>query len=110
MPAGQFRHRVTFQAETETPDSGGGYSLAWSDVTTVWGGFKPERGSERVKAGRLEATLGGVLTVRSSTVTRTITEAHRVLINGDAYNIHAIANPDGRNKYLELSVVKGVAT
>lgn len=108
--AGALRQRVTFQTETEMPDGGGGYERGWSDVITVWGSLQPERGRERLQADRLQASLGGVLRVRSSTETRAITEAHRVLIDGVPYQIRSIANPDQKNRYLEMTVERGVAT
>lgn len=111
MAAGQLRKRITFRFETEVPDGGGGYELGWSDLATVWGSFKPERGSERVEAGRIAETLAGVMRVRASTTTQQITTAHVAVMNGQSYNIKAVSNPDQRNKFLELSVERGdVAT
>ncbi len=108
--AGGLRDRVSFQAEQQTPDGGGGYALAWAHVITVWGELRLERGREKVEAGRLEAADGGVLRVRSSIATRAITEANRVLINSEPYQIKTIANPDRKNQWLEMVVMKGVAT
>ena len=111
MPrAGALNKRVTFQVESVTDDGGGGGALSWTDVVTVWGGFQPERGRERLQAGRLESAVAGVLRVRSSSATRALTAAHRVLIDGLAYQIRSITNPDQRNAYLEMTVERGVAT
>lgn len=108
--AGTLNKRVTFQSETRTPDGGGGFTREWILVATVWGGFVPERGSERLEAGRLEGSLSGVLRVRSSSTTRTVKVADRVIIDGVPHQIRSIANPDQRNRMLDILVERGVAT
>ncbi len=107
----RLRDRVTFEVETRTDDGGGGAELSWTVVATVWGDFAPERGRERVQAGRLESAVAGVLTVRSDMTTRAIAaETHRVLIDSVAYQIRSITNPDRCNRYLELAIERGPAT
>lgn len=108
--AGRARDRVTFQVETQTDDGGGGYALAWVDALTVSGEYRPERGRERVEAGRLETSMAGTLRVRWSSESRAITTAHRVLIDGEAYQIRSIENEDRRNRDLVMVVERGVAT
>lgn len=110
MPAGRRRKRVTFQEAFETPDGGGGNATSWRNTVTVWGGLREERGRERVEAGRLESAMAGTLTVLSSSDTRQIGAANRVLIDGIAYQIRSIGNPDQKNKELEMVVERGVAT
>ena len=107
MAAGSLRKRITFRSEIEAADGYGGYALTWSDLTTVWGSFKPERGSEKVEAGRIAETLAGVMRVRSSTTTRQITTSHIAVMNGQSYNIKAVSNPDQRNRFLEITVERG---
>lgn len=114
--AGRLNRRVTFQIETQEPDEGGGAAHSWSDVVVVWGEFVPERGGERLEAGRLQAALAGTLRVRSSTETRAIGAAHRVLIPpasgaaGEPYQIRSASNPDQRDRMIEMLVERGVAT
>ncbi|RMF11097.1 MAG: head-tail adaptor protein [Alphaproteobacteria bacterium] len=110
MRSGSLRDRVVFEAESLTPDGGGGNMRAWVAAVTTRGQFIPERGRERLETGRLEAALGGVLRVRSSAATRAITPEHRVTINGDVFQIRSVSNPDRRNKMIEMSVERGVAT
>ena len=78
MPgAGQLRDRAAFYRLNATPDGYGNTSTGWaaSPFLTVWAAFRPERGRERVEAGRLESAVAGVLTVRSSSDTRAVTAA-----------------------------------
>ena len=110
MAIGAMRRRMLFETEGETPDGGGGYTSGWSAITTVWGSFKAERGTEKVQAGRLADPVAGVVKVRSSTTTRTIDAEDRVTFGGDVYQIRSIINPDQRNRWLEMVVERGVAT
>lgn len=110
MPAGSLNKRVAFQQRIDAPDGGGGKTSSWQTVLTVWGGFRPQRGRERLEAGRLSSAVAGVLTVRSSNDTRQITEVHRVMIDNVPYQVQAIINPDQRYKYLEMTVERGVPT
>lgn len=105
------RNRVTFQAETQVPDEGGGYQVGWVDIVSNWSAeFLPERGRERVEAGRLAAPMSGTLKVRWSSETTAITERHRVLIQGEPWNIRSVANEDQRHRFITMTVEKGVAT
>lgn len=108
--AGTLNKRVTFQRRVVTDDGGGGHSREWSNLVEVWGGFSPERGSERLEAGRLQGSLFGVLRVRSSATTRTVTVDDRVMIDGVAHQIRSVANTDQRNRMLDILVERGVAT
>lgn len=103
-------HRVLFQRETAAADVYGNETDGtWADLFTVWGRFKPGRAREQSEAGRPEAQVAGVLTVRSSTDTRTLTAGDRCTIRGETYQIHAITNPDQVDRYLAIEVERGVA-
>ena len=112
MRAGMLRDRVAFQRLDTTPDAYGNPSGGtFTTFLTVAGQLIPERGRERVDAGRLESAAGATLEVRSSSDTRGVTPADRVLINGTTvYNIREIDNPDRRNRRLVMVLEKGVAT
>ncbi len=111
--AGALNKRVTFQEESKTPDGMGGNAVGWANVLTVWGEFVPERGAERVEAGRLNEAAMGILRIRSSAASRVIGPSHRVLIpispgNIVAHQVRSIADPD--NQFLEIVVERGVAS
>lgn len=109
MRIGPLNKRVTFQAPNEVSNGSGGVTVTWSGDVTVWGGYSPERGRERVAGGRIEAPEGGVLRVRFSSTVRGFGPKDRVLIDGKPYNIRSVSNPDQRNKALEFVVEAGVA-
>lgn len=110
MAAGPMRARVVFERAATAPDGAGGRSVSWGALWACRGKFTPERGRERLAAGRVEASLAGVLRIRSCVIARDVSEADRVLIDDEVFQIRSISNPDQRNKYLEMSVERGAGT
>lgn len=112
VKAGRLVKKVTFQREETVADDGGGQAVTWVDIAglvRVSASFMPERGRERLEAGRLEAAVAGRLWMRSFALARTITEKDRVMIDDVPYVIRSITNPDGRNIELEMTVERGAA-
>lgn len=113
IPAGQLCNRCVFQSETQVADGSGGYQLGWQAITggSVRGRYLPASLREDVRGGRLEAAEAGVLTVRSSSVTRAITSAHRVMIDGRVFTIKGGPTDfDQRREAVDFKVELGVAT
>jgi SPP1 family predicted phage head-tail adaptor len=110
MPAGRLRTRVTFQAETRTPDDGGGHSVTWGNDLQVWADFRPERGFERLAAGHVSSPLAGTLRVRYSDAVAAVTAAWRVLIAGSLWNIRSVADEDQRRRFLMMTIESGGST
>lgn len=88
----------------------GGFQPWWNPVGSVWCELQLEKGHERIEAGRLQSAIAGVLKVRSSEFTRSITSEHRAVIAGAAYNILSNVCEDRRGKYQTMVVQVGVAT
>lgn len=110
MQAYKFQTRAIFQKPTLAPDGGGGGEVSWGNDVSRLVHLAPERGQERLEAGRLEASLGAVLTVRRSAEVDAIDEEWRVVIGGVPYQIRSIRDvPPGRPFYKEMTVEKGVA-
>ena len=109
MSAGRLRKRVSFQRPDRNEDDAGGASIHWTTALVVWGWLIPDRGRERLEAGRLESASAALLRIRSSTAARAIDASWRAMIGTATYNVRAIVNPDSRGKYLELLVEQGVA-
>lgn len=110
MTAGELRDRISIQRKTEQSDGAGGSEFVWAAITglaSIRGAFRPERGNERIDNGRLTSSVAGTLKIRSSSASRGIVASDRAIINGDAYAIHSVTNPDRRNKYIELTVERG---
>ena len=61
---GALRHRVVLEAETRTPDGGGGAVLAWAPVTEVWAAVRPLTGGESVVAEAVAGRVTHLVTIR----------------------------------------------
>ena len=110
VKAGALRHRLVVQAENPTPDGGGGQGDPWADpitVATLWGRVEPLSGTERHRAGRLEAAVTHRITVRHRAG---IGAGMRILFRKRPFNIRAVLNPEERDRFLELLCEEGVAT
>jgi len=117
MEAGRLRHRVTFQRTVAGDDGyGNATTSGWATVINALrlsASFRPEFGREQLEAGRLEATLRGTLTVRRSSVTKTITEADRVVFDTAPYagvvgNVRSIV-PTPDMMWIEFVIEAGSA-
>lgn len=61
---GRLRHRVRIERPVRTDDDGGGATLIWTAVATVWAGLEPRRGSEVVIADKPTARTLYTVTMR----------------------------------------------
>ena len=104
MISGNLNTIVEFQSLQRVDDGGGGYTEEWASKFLMRGQFSPERGRERIQAGRVADQMAGVLRVRSSEKTRQIDTTYRALMHGKEYNIRGVSNPDQRNDMLEFTV------
>jgi head-tail adaptor len=115
LPSGVYHQRVRFERRaTAAADDLGVTEGGWVSVLTVPAAFRPRFGREVVEAGRLEASFGGTLTIRSSRRARLIDAAHKVVFlrapyEGREANIRQVVpTPDGGE--IEMVVEEGVAT
>lgn len=109
MTPGQLRALVEFQQAIKTPNGRGGSTVNW---TTVSGAptrakVKPISGSERYRAGRLEAATQVRIYVRYSPL---ITTDQRVVLDGEALQIRAVLDLEKRKRWLEIYAESGVVT
>ncbi len=106
MTIGNLRKRVTFQSETPTTDSAGGYALVWTDVANAWAEIKPASGNQYFVDGHLESHITHHITLRYQSG---ITAEMRMIYNNRLFNIRAVLNTDESNRWLELLVEEGSA-
>jgi SPP1 family predicted phage head-tail adaptor len=57
VQSGDLRHRIELQAQTRTPDGGGGFTTTWSTVATVYASIWPLKGEESMEGGRVTAAI-----------------------------------------------------
>lgn len=103
---GALRNRVTLQEESRAIDTGGGYTLTWSDVVTVWARVEPLAGGERLRAMQLEDKISHRVTIRHRTG---VSAGMRLLHENRAFNIRSVIDPDERKHWLELMCDEGMA-
>jgi len=104
---GLLREPVVFQRQAKVSIGGGATQVTYVDEFTVRAYMKPMSGYERMMAERLDAQTRNRLVIR---FLPGLTESHRAVIRGKAYNIRAIMNPDFRNRWMEVDLDGGVAT
>lgn len=112
---GGMNKLVTFQRDTGTVGVGGSKTRHWTNLpglARVPVEYKPQRGRERVQAGRLEAATVAFITIQDCAAIRGLTPADIVIVHeqtGDvAHRIYSIENPDQIGRDVEIVVEKGV--
>lgn len=107
---------VTFVRKQRVSDGQGGSTVDFvplDGLERIPAEYKPERGQERIEAGRVQAEVAGTLRVRSCAAVRDVTASDFVIlheIDGDVtHAIRADINPDQRNRFVEFTIERGVA-
>ena len=103
MRAGDLRHRIAIQVETETADGIGGTTLSWANVTdmgSVPAAIWPTSSRERLDAMKLESEITHKIRIRYASG---ITSKHRIKFGTRVFDIKgAPINWEERNKYLDI--------
>lgn len=104
---GAYRQRLYVQQENPVADTGGGSSIGWTTINTVWASIEPITGWERLQANKLTGSISHRIRMRYD---NTITPSMRFLLGSRVFNIRAVMNVEERNKTLEIIAEEGVAT
>jgi len=103
LDAGKLDKRVTIEARSEASDGGGGATVSWSSVATVWASIAPGSGREFVQAQQENPELSHVVRMRYRT---SVTAKHRLKYTGSGstryFPIHVVLSPDERHESLLL--------
>ena len=85
MNPGKLDRRISFQAKSDTLDANGERLAVWSTFAeNVAANVAPSGGREFLRASRVFETASAVFLVRYR---KDITQEHRILYEGKAYNI-----------------------
>lgn len=113
---GSMNKLATFKRDTGAVGVGGSKTRHWTDIpglVRVPVEYRPERGRERVQAGRLEASTVAFITIQDCAAVRGVTPADVVFIHeqsGDVpHRIYSLENPDQRSRDVEIVAEKGVS-
>ncbi len=100
MKCGEFnakaRSRVVIQARTDTVDSYGGASVAWSTLATVWAIIEPASGREFLQSNQLQSRTSHKITIRyQSSLKNTASAAkNRISFDDRLFSVKYIKNLD----------------
>lgn len=105
---GRMREQVVIQRRDVVRDAGGGETVTWTTVATVWARVKPVPREESVRAGAMAETTEYDVTIwhRDDVKAR----GWRLTWNGDPLNILSVANLDERDAMLTLRCAAGELT
>lgn len=107
LSAGQLRTLIEIQAYTATPDGRGGMTQTWETVLTTSSRWRHASMYERLQAMKLNAGVMHRVYMRFSDVP---TPKHRLVKDGEAFQIRGVVDLEERGRWLELSVEEGVPT
>lgn len=105
MPIGKMDKRVTFQANTKTPDGSGGFTYTWGDYYTCWARIRPMKASRKLADNQVVLVQASEITIRYNDV-KPITKDLQMIFNGATYTIISDVNIDEANKTLQIVVTR----
>lgn len=105
MQSGPLRHRLEIQTVTETRDSYGGISQAWTTLETRWANIQPMSSRELWQAQQAQSQATHKITMRYYSG---LTEKHRLKVSGGTrvFNIASVINPDERKIMHEIQAIE----
>ena len=101
--AGSLDRRVQFLRAMQVDDGLAMVEAFAPHGSPVWAKRKDVSDGERWRAGEVQAHVTTRFTVRSSSFTRAITPADRLMCDGREYDIAGIKEIEGRGTFLEIT-------
>lgn len=111
---GELRHRVRFESRQSVENELGEIVGGWRSIASgVPARLIVTKGGEDVRAARMGGTITFDLTIRSTSATRSITTADR-MVDERSGTVYALKTPplnlDGRDRFLTITVEAGGLT
>jgi len=100
---GRLRHFLLIEAREEADDGAGGMIATWVAAGATWGRIEPLAGREALIADREMASRRCRIILRYRDG---LTPAHRFVFDGRHFDIAAIADRDGRRRFLTCDCVE----
>ncbi len=101
--AGQLRHPIEIQENTETSDGDGGLTGSWDTVHTPWAAIRPATATEIFNASQLQSVITHVITTRFIAGLRT---DYRILFESRIFNITSIADSEEHQFSQEIQAME----
>ena len=105
MRSGDFNRQVTIQARSTSRDASGAQLTTWADVVKVNANIQALSGRELELAKAFSSEVGYQIDVRYRTG---LTAKHRLLYQGQPFNIHAVLDVDTKHEVLQLMCSAGL--
>jgi len=108
MRAGNLRHKISFQEQTNTSDGMLGFSITWANISglgSVPASITAIKSNEIIESLKLELKITHKIKCRYHAG---ITAKHRILFGSRTFNIVSIINPGERNISLEFLAIEEV--
>jgi SPP1 family predicted phage head-tail adaptor len=95
---GDLRSRLTLEAPARASDGGGGASVTWNTVATVWASVRPTGGSETYALDRVAGRVTHEIVLRYRAG---VTPEMRLREGSRVFEIHAAFDPDQGRRWLK---------
>ncbi len=105
MKAGQLRHRIVIEKQTQTKNAIDEIILTWSTFCTVWAAIEPATGQTYYAANQLEAKVDGRVRIRYRD---DIEPTMRIKYGDRILNIVSIVHPQENRRELHLMYSEGL--
>lgn len=99
LTCAQLRTMVQIQRRADGEDALGQPLQTWTTIAAVWADVRQMNGMQSIKADAEVSTVKASIRIRWR---EGVTEAMRVLANGQAYDIQAVLPDLARREYLDL--------
>ena len=94
---GAFRHELTLESATPTPDGAGGYAESWAEVATLYARIEPVSATSRFGADQSLETVTHRITLRHRAG---IASGMRFRRLSRIFRIVTVHDPDETGRYL----------
>jgi SPP1 family predicted phage head-tail adaptor len=98
MHIGELRTRLTLEAPSRAADGGGGASVTWDSVATVWASVRPAAGGESYALDRVAGKVSHEIVLRYRSG---VTPEMRLRAGSRVFEIRAAFDPDQRRHWLK---------
>lgn len=102
-----FRHRITFQNLTLTPNDSGGQDETWTDFTSAWASIKPKIVKELPFAQRIEPRTDHDIRIRYQAGLNT---SMRIVFGSRIFEIKAIIIEDEIKEFISIYAAERTGT
>jgi len=105
MKAGQLKHRIVIEQQTQTKNAIDEIILTWSTFCTVWAAIEPATGQTYYAANQLEAKVDGRVRMRYHD---DLDPTMRIRFGDRILNIVSIIHPKENHRELHLMYSEGL--